>query len=152
MPPDSAAPSAASPSPAPPRRPLPPFIEILLTAGTVDCKCGGPKCPGTLARAANTAAEAAAGTSVARGTVLDKSIEFERELARLINRLSLESHFGNRPDFELARLAWTFLENQSMRAHVTEAKPGATREELFIAMNKAAFKLGYRITDMAPIS
>lgn len=39
----------------------------------------------------------------------EKRQEFERELASLINRLSLESHFGNRTDFDLASEAWDLL-------------------------------------------
>lgn len=41
--------------------------------------------------------------------LLKKRKEFETELQHLINRLSLESTFGNRPDYELARLAWEYL-------------------------------------------
>lgn len=112
MPPDSASPSAA------PRRPttLLEFFDIVFTAGTPACRCGGPKCPGTLARAAaaQPAADAPTPQAAARDAqqLLETRLEFERELARLINRLGLERHFGNRPDFALARDAWERLENR----------------------------------------
>lgn len=41
--------------------------------------------------------------------LLRKRKEFETELARLINRLSLENTFGNRADWELAALTWELL-------------------------------------------
>lgn len=54
-------------------------------------------------------AVAAAPTFQSTIELLKKRKEFEYELQHLINRLSLESTFGNRPDFELARLAWEYL-------------------------------------------
>lgn len=75
------------------------------------------RCLAVLRAGQGTPKEAEAGTTSPLAGLLPqadpsahlKRKEFERELARLINRLSLEHHFGNRPDFELARIAWEHL-------------------------------------------
>lgn len=117
MPPDSAAPSPVAP--IHPRAPMSDleFFTRLFTIGTAACTCGAPRCPGTLARAAATPAAPVMATVAPVYTPEDptrifaKRLEFVVALSKLINRLSLEAHFGNLSDHKLAGMAWEFLAN-----------------------------------------
>lgn len=104
--------------------------------------------------------------------LVEKRRIFELEVARVINRLSLESRFGNRPDFDLARQAWEFLSGPrpeigqtftgpptppsdcAMGAEAPAERPRvkSCRDDLAIAaMHAAAKAAGVRIVEIATL-